>query len=164
MRASNCWPANSPTSKNRPTPSFLTQPALPRRLSRRSANSSRYSRIPVKYEGSSCGSSLSKHHPLSFEAAVLSRLTWRLVPFLFSLYIFAYLDRTTVGFAPLQMREQLIFTVRVFGLGAGMFFAGYFCSQVPSNLVLHRVGARRWIAMLMIVWGMISSSMALVAT
>jgi ACS family tartrate transporter-like MFS transporter len=103
-----------------------------------------------------------RQHPI--ETAVLSRLTWRLIPFLFLLYIVAYLDRINVGFAALQMQEQLKFSDRVYGLGAGMFFAGYFLFQVPSNLVLHRVGARRWIALLMIVWGVISSSMAAVAT
>lgn len=103
-----------------------------------------------------------QQHPI--ETAVLSRLTWRLLPFLFLLYIVAYLDRINVGFAALQMQEQLKFSDRMYGLGAGMFFAGYFLFQVPSNLVLHRVGARRWIALLMIVWGVISSSMAAVET
>lgn len=100
----------------------------------------------------------------AIEVSVLSRLTWRLVPFLFLLYIVAYLDRINVGFAALQMQEQLKFSDRVYGLGAGMFFAGYFLFQLPSNLVLHRVGARRWIALLMIVWGVISSSMISVRT
>ena len=95
---------------------------------------------------------------------MLSRLTWRLVPFLFLLYIVAYLDRINVGFAALQMQEQLKFSDRVYGLGAGVFFAGYFLFQLPSNLVLHRVGARRWIALLMIVWGVIASSMISVRT
>jgi D-galactonate transporter len=105
--------------------------------------------------------------PLSaqeIETSVLSRLTWRLVPFLFLLYIVAYLDRINVGFAALQMQEQLKFSDRVYGLGAGVFFAGYFLFQLPSNLVLHRVGARRWIALLMIVWGVIASSMISVRT
>jgi ACS family tartrate transporter-like MFS transporter len=97
------------------------------------------------------------------EEAVVRRLTWRLVPFLFLLYIVAYLDRINVGFAALQMQQQLGFTDAVYGLGAGMFFAGYFCFQVPSNLVLERVGARRWIASLMMVWGVISSAMVLVS-
>src|SRR5258706_10637605 len=97
------------------------------------------------------------------EEAVVRRLTWRLVPFLFLLYIVAYLDRINVGFAALQMQQQLRFTDAVYGLGAGMFFAGYFCFQVPSNLVLERVGARRWIASLMMVWGVISSAMVLVS-
>jgi len=96
------------------------------------------------------------------EAAVVRRLTWRLVPFLFLLYIVAYLDRINVGFAALQMQRQLGFTDAVYGLGAGMFFAGYFFFQVPSNLALQRVGARRWIALLMMVWGVISASMVLV--
>ena len=98
------------------------------------------------------------------EEQVVSRLTWRLVPFLFLLYIVAYLDRINVGFAALQMQQQLGFNDAVYGLGAGMFFAGYFVFQVPSNLILQRVGARRWISALMIVWGVISSSMILVTT
>src|ERR1700732_4902238 len=97
------------------------------------------------------------------EAGVVRRLTWRLVPFLFLLYIVAYLDRINVGFAALQMRHQLAFTDSVYGLGAGMFFAGYFFFQVPSNLALERVGARRWIALLMTLWGLISSSMIFVS-
>jgi MFS transporter, ACS family, tartrate transporter len=97
------------------------------------------------------------------ESAVVRRLTWRLLPFLFLLYIVAYLDRINVGFAALQMKQQLAFTDAVYGLGAGMFFGGYFFFQVPSNLVLERVGARRWIALLMIAWGVISASMALVS-
>ena len=90
-------------------------------------------------------------------------LTWRLVPFLFLLYIVAYLDRINLGFAALQMQKQLAFTDAVYGFGAGVFFAGYFFFQVPSNLVLERVGARRWIAVLMVTWGIISASMSLVS-
>ena len=90
-------------------------------------------------------------------------MTWRLVPFLFLLYIVAYLDRINVGFAALQMQQQFSFTDAVYGLGAGMFFAGYFCFQVPSNLALQRVGARRWIALLMMVWGVISTGMMFVS-
>ena len=84
---------------------------------------------------------------------------WRLMPFLFLLYIVAYLDRINVSFAILQMRDQFHLTDRVYGRAAGMFFAGYFFFQVPSNLVLHRVGVRRWISGLMIVWGLVSCSM-----
>src|SRR3984957_1523856 len=97
------------------------------------------------------------------ESVVVRQLTWRLIPFLFLLYIVAYLDRINVGFAALQMRQQLAFTDAVYGLGAGMFFAGYFFFQMPSNLVLQRVGARRWISLLMVVWGLISASMILVS-
>jgi MFS transporter, ACS family, tartrate transporter len=95
------------------------------------------------------------------EAAVVAHLTWRLVPFLFLLYIVAYLDRINVGFAALQMQQDLRLSDAVYGLGAGIFFAGYFLFQVPSNLVLQRVGARRWIATLMVAWGFISAAMAL---
>jgi len=98
------------------------------------------------------------------EDVVVRTLTWRLVTFLFLLYIVAYLDRINLGFAALQMQQQLGFTDAVYGFGAGVFFAGYFLFQVPSNLVLERVGARRWIAVLMILWGIISASMALVTS
>jgi len=95
---------------------------------------------------------------------VIRKLTWRLVPFLFLLYVVAYLDRINVGFAALQMQQQLHFNDAVYGLGAGLFFAGYFCFQVPSNVMLQRVGARRWIATLMVVWGIVSAGMILVRT
>jgi MFS transporter, ACS family, tartrate transporter len=98
------------------------------------------------------------------EDVVVRTLTWRLVTFLFLLYVVAYLDRINLGFAALQMQQQLGFTDAVYGFGAGVFFAGYFLFQVPSNLVLERVGARRWIAVLMILWGIISASMALVTS
>jgi ACS family tartrate transporter-like MFS transporter len=84
---------------------------------------------------------------------------WRLMPFLFLLYIVAYLDRINVGFAVLQMREQFHLSDRVYGRAAGMFFAGYFFFQVPSNLALQKVGVRRWISGLMVVWGLVSCSM-----
>lgn len=100
----------------------------------------------------------------TLEAAVVSRLTWRLLPFLFVLYVVAYLDRINVGFAALEMQKQLGFSDKVYGLGAGMFFAGYFFLQLPSNLALTRVGARRWIAAIIVVWGLISASMVFVTT
>ena len=99
-----------------------------------------------------------------FEAALVSKLTRRLVPFLFLLYIVAYLDRINVGFAALQMQGQLRLSDEVYGLGAGLFFAGYFVFQLPSNLLLERVGARRWLAALMVVWGAVSTSMIFVRT
>jgi ACS family tartrate transporter-like MFS transporter len=98
------------------------------------------------------------------EAALVSKLTRRLVPFLFLLYIVAYLDRINVGFAALQMQGQLHLSDEVYGLGAGLFFAGYFVFQLPSNLLLERVGARRWLAALMVVWGAVSTSMIFVRT
>jgi len=93
---------------------------------------------------------------------VVSIITWRLVPFLFLLYIIAYLDRINVGFAALQMQDQLGFTNDIYGNGAGAFFLGYFFFQVPSNLILQRVGAKRWICILMVTWGIISSCMMFV--
>jgi ACS family tartrate transporter-like MFS transporter len=81
------------------------------------------------------------------------------MPFLFLLYIVAYLDRINVSFAVLQMREQLGLSDRVYGRAAGMFFAGYFFFQLPSNLVLEKVGVRRWISALMVTWGVISCLM-----
>jgi len=84
---------------------------------------------------------------------------WRLMPFLFLLYIVAYLDRINVSFAILQMRGPLHLSDRVYGRAAGMFFGGYFLFQVPSNIVLEKVGVRRWITGLMVVWGVVSCSM-----
>jgi MFS transporter, ACS family, tartrate transporter len=95
---------------------------------------------------------------------VVAKLTRRLLPFLFVLYIIAYLDRINVGFAALQMKGELGFSDKVYGLGAGIFFAGYFFFQVPSNLALARFGARRWIAVIMVVWGIISASMIFVGS
>jgi len=104
------------------------------------------------------------HYSLASKTAIdvsslLKRLRWRLLPFLFLLYVVAYLDRINVGFAALQMKSQLGFSDAVYGLGAGIFFLGYFLFQVPANLALERVGARRWIALLMICWGIVSGCM-----
>src|ERR1051326_7879890 len=90
------------------------------------------------------------------ESAVISRLMWRLMPFLFLLYIVAYLDRINVGFGVLQMRDQFGLSDRVIGRASGIFFIGYFFFQLPSNLILEKVGVRRWISLLMILWGVIS--------
>jgi ACS family tartrate transporter-like MFS transporter len=84
---------------------------------------------------------------------------WRLMPFLFLLYIVAYLDRINVSYAVLQMRGQLGLSDRAYGRAAGMFFAGYFFFQLPSNLLLEKVGVRRWISALMVTWGIISCLM-----
>ena len=98
------------------------------------------------------------------EAATYSKVSWRLIPFLFLCYVFAYLDRVNVGFAKLQMLADLKFSETIYGLGAGIFFIGYFLMEVPSNLALHRFGARKWIARIMISWGVISASMIFVTT
>ena len=93
------------------------------------------------------------------ERAVVSRLMWRLMPFLFLLYIIAYLDRINMSFAVLQMRGQLALSERVIGRAAGIFFVGYFFFQLPSNLVLEKFGVRRWISAIMIMWGVVSCLM-----
>lgn len=100
--------------------------------------------------------------PAVQHAALYRRIVWRLVPFLFLCYLCAYLDRVNVGFAKLQMAQDLAFSETVYGLGAGIFFIGYFLFEVPSNLLLHRIGARRCLARIMILWGLISTAMALV--
>jgi MFS family permease len=93
-----------------------------------------------------------------FEKATFDKVAWRLIPFLFICYIVAFLDRVNVGFAKLQMAGDLKFTDAVYGFGAGIFFIGYFIFEVPSNVILERVGARVWIARIMITWGIISSA------
>jgi ACS family tartrate transporter-like MFS transporter len=97
-------------------------------------------------------------------SVTLRKVTLRLIPFLFLLYIVAWLDRVNVGFAGLQMNADLGFSSAAFGFGSGVFFLGYCLFEVPSNLVLHRVGARRWISRIMISWGAISTAMMFVRT
>jgi MFS transporter, ACS family, tartrate transporter len=96
--------------------------------------------------------------------ATVRKVTLRLIPFLFVLYIVAWLDRVNVGFAALQMNSDLGFSSAAFGFGSGVFFLGYCLFEVPSNLVLHRVGARRWISRIMVSWGAISVAMMFVRT
>jgi D-galactonate transporter len=97
-------------------------------------------------------------------ASALAKATRRLIPFLFVLYVIAYLDRVNISFAALQMKQDLHFSDTVDGLGKGIFFIGYFLFEFPSNLVLEKVGARRWIARIMIVWGLFAAGMAWVHT
>ncbi|MCQ4259572.1 MFS transporter [Stutzerimonas stutzeri] len=92
------------------------------------------------------------------------KIAWRLIPFLCFCYLAAYLDRINVGFAKLQMAEQLQLSDAAFGFGAGLFFVGYILFEVPSNLILKRVGARIWIARIMITWGVLSACTMLVTT
>ena len=96
--------------------------------------------------------------------ATLRKIARRLIPFLFLLYIVAWLDRVNVGFAALQMNSALGFSSAVFGFGSGIFFIGYCLFEVPSNIILDRVGARLWIARIMVTWGVISVSMMFVRT
>ena len=95
---------------------------------------------------------------------ILRRVFWRLIPFLFTLYVFAYLDRVNLSFAALSIRRDLGFSDTVYGAGAGLFFLSYALFEIPSNLVLLRLGPRRWIAIIMTAWGILSSCMALVNT
>jgi D-galactonate transporter len=97
-------------------------------------------------------------------AAAYRKVTWRLLPFLMLCYVVAYLDRVNVGFARLQMLSDLGFSETVYGLGAGMFFIGYFTFEVPSNIILHRIGARTWIARIMITWGIVSALFMFIKT
>jgi len=98
------------------------------------------------------------------ERRAYRRVTWRLIPFLFACYVAAYLDRVNVGFAKLQMLDELGMSETAYGIGAGIFFLGYFLFEVPSNLILHRVGARTWIARIMITWGILSAATMFVAS
>jgi ACS family tartrate transporter-like MFS transporter len=95
----------------------------------------------------------------TLEAVTLAKVSRRLIPFLLLLYIVAWLDRVNVSFAALQMNQDLGFSATAYGLGAGIFYLGYALCEIPSNLVLVRVGARRWIARIMITWGLISVAM-----
>ncbi len=88
--------------------------------------------------------------------ALYRKLTWHIIPFLFLAFIVAYIDRVNVSFAKLEMLADLSLSETVYGAGAGVFFLGYFIFEVPSNLILHRVGARMWIARIMVTWSIIS--------
>ena len=90
-------------------------------------------------------------------------MAWRLLPLIIVIYFVAYIDRTNVGFAAISMNQDLGFTPYIYGWGAGIFFLGYALFEVPSNVMLHRIGARIWIARIMLTWGIVSGCMALVS-
>jgi ACS family tartrate transporter-like MFS transporter len=96
------------------------------------------------------------------DRAIAGKVAWRLAPLLMVCYFVAFLDRVNIGFAALTMNQDLGFDSAIYGLGAGIFFLGYFIFEVPSNLVLEKVGARIWIARIMLTWGLVSAAMALV--
>src|SRR5579871_1326824 len=96
------------------------------------------------------------------ESRTIAKVTRRLVPFLVVCYFVAYLDRVNVGFAALTMNKDLGLSQTAFGFGAGIFFIAYFIFEVPSNLLLERFGARKWIARIMISWGILSGLMAFI--
>ena len=108
--------------------------------------------------------SLSETAGTSLEEGLYRKVTWRIIPLLFFSYVVGYLDRVNIGFAKLQMMGDLGWSDTVYGLGAGIFFLGYFLFEIPSNLILHRIGARRWIGLIMITWGIVSAAMLLVKT
>ncbi|MFL5160944.1 MAG: MFS transporter [Microvirga sp.] len=96
------------------------------------------------------------------EQRTLRKISWRIVPFIMLLYFIAYIDRVNISFAALTMNRDLGFSSAVFGFGAGIFFVGYFLFEVPSNVILEKVGARLWIARVMITWGILSAIFAFI--
>ncbi|MGA7327053.1 MAG: MFS transporter [Rhodomicrobium sp.] len=96
----------------------------------------------------------------SVEAHTIRKISWRLLPLIVAAYCIAYIDRSNVSFAALTMNKDLGLTSYTYGLGAGIFFIGYFIFEVPSNVILEKVGARIWIARIMFVWGLVSASTA----
>ncbi|HXZ10314.1 MAG TPA: MFS transporter, partial [Paraburkholderia sp.] len=96
------------------------------------------------------------------EARVSRKLMLRIIPFVMLLYFVSFLDRVNVGFAAMTMNKDIGLSPTAFGLGGGLFFIGYFLFEVPSNLILHRVGARLWIARVMVSWGIVSAASAFV--
>lgn len=94
--------------------------------------------------------------------AILAKAAWRLIPFMCLMYVASFLDRVNVGFAILTMKQDLGFSPEVFGLGAGIFFWGYFLFEIPSNLMLEKFGARLWMCRIMVTWGLISMATAFV--
>ncbi|KDR37656.1 MFS transporter, partial [Caballeronia glathei] len=108
------------------------------------------------------GDAMSVAELASLEVKTYAKVGRRLIPFLMLCYLGAYLDRVNVGFAKLQMLSDLRFSDTVYGIGAGIFFLGYFIFEVPSNLLLHKLGARNWLARIMLTWAVISASFAFV--
>jgi MFS family permease len=93
----------------------------------------------------------------TYEDTLFRKIAWRLLPILMLGYLAASIDRVNVGFAKLHMAQELGFSDAVYGFGAGVFFLGYFLFEVPSSVILHKVGARLWIARIMATWGIISA-------
>src|SRR3954447_20605466 len=98
----------------------------------------------------------------TLEARTMAKVSRRLLPYAVIGYFIAYLDRVNLSFAALEMNKDLKFSATVYGLGAGIFFVSYFLLETPSNLILVRMGARRWIARIMFTWGLLSGAMAFV--
>src|SRR5213592_1324533 len=96
--------------------------------------------------------------------ALYSKVSWRIIPLLIACYMVAYLDRINIGYAQLQMKQMLSFSDTVYGLGAGIFFIGYFLFEVPSNLMLEKIGARKTLLRIMVCWGLVAAAMMFVQT
>ena len=93
---------------------------------------------------------------------LLSKVSWRILPFLMLCYVVAFLDRINIGYAQLQMKQTLTFSDATYGFGAGIFFVGYFLFEVPSNLLLERIGFRKTLLRIMVTWGIDSAAIAFV--
>src|SRR5512142_277468 len=102
--------------------------------------------------------------PPAVERRTLNKLRFRILPFIFILYIVAFLDRVNVGFAALTMNKELGISAQQFGMLAGIFFLGYFLFEIPSNVMLHKVGARVWIARILVTWGVVGMITGFVRT
>ena len=120
--------------------------------------------MKTKYASPIEGDVMAHADAATFESKTYAKVVRRLIPFLMLCYLGAYLDRVNVGFAKLQMLNDLRFSETIYGLGAGIFFLGYFLFEVPSNMILHKVGARNWLARIMLTWAVISASFAFVST
>src|SRR5664280_3056173 len=94
------------------------------------------------------------------EQKVMNKIFWRLTPIMVFLYLVSYLDRVNVGFAALTMNKDIGLSPYMYGLGAGIFFWGYFIFEIPSNLIMAKVGARIWIARILFTWGIVAVAMA----
>jgi len=120
--------------------------------------------MKTKYASPVAGDVMAHADAATFESRTYAKVVRRLIPFLMLCYLGAYLDRVNVGFAKLQMLNDLRFSETIYGLGAGIFFLGYFLFEVPSNMILHKVGARNWLARIMLTWAVISASFAFVSS
>src|SRR5689334_20630687 len=98
-------------------------------------------------------------YPAVDGARTVTKVTWRLIPLATAIYVLNYLDRLNVSFAKLEMNRDLKLTDAIYGFGASVFFIGYFIFEIPSNMILQRVGPRVWIARIVITWGAISAAM-----
>lgn len=115
-------------------------------------------------KGISEGMTVTDDPEIKLEEAVYTKVTKRWIPFLFVCYLCSYLDRANVGYAKLQMSTDLKFSETAYGLGAGLFFIAYFLFDIPSNMIVERWGARKWIARIMVTWGLIAAGMMFVKT